>query len=203
MVVGEDAQLKGFSGARRAKQWLESTMRVRGAYANTDSPSCGRRLTVSWPHGGRTFSFDLGGSMRGEPYHHDSFCAEIKNYSQPGDQGVQFDAFLAKCYVAAQLGHHLSDHFMWITWAPFRVNSWSTLNSPDQVEAAVLQHSQQIFNTTDTDQARQQIDRALAASVAKRLWLIVLSDKQETLVPLKDWQAIVAAELTRREDSSW
>ncbi|WP_329503704.1 hypothetical protein RFN58_42305 [Streptomyces iakyrus] len=43
MVVGEDAQVKGFSGARRAKQWLEGTMRIFGAYANTDSESCGRR----------------------------------------------------------------------------------------------------------------------------------------------------------------
>ena len=32
MVVGEDAQVKGFSGARRAKQWLEGTMRIFGAY---------------------------------------------------------------------------------------------------------------------------------------------------------------------------
>lgn len=141
--------------------------------------------------------------MRGEPYHHDAFCAEIKNYSQPGDQGVQFDAFLAKCYVAAQIGHHLSDHFMWITWAPFRANSWATLDSPGQVETAVLQHSERIFGTTDTDQARLQIDRALAQAVAERLWLIVLSGKQETLVPLKDWEAIVAAELTRRNDGSW
>ncbi|MEE1740075.1 hypothetical protein ACFXPV_06765 [Streptomyces sp. NPDC059118] len=203
MVVGEDAQLKGFSGARRAKQWLESTMRIRAAYANTDSPSCGRRLTVPWPYGGHTFSFDLGGAMRGEPYHHDAFCAEIKNYSQPGDQGVQFDAFLAKCYVAAQAGHHLSDHFMWITWAPFRANSWSTLQSPEQVEFAVLQNCERIFGTADVAQAREKLDRALARSVAERLWLIVLSEKQETLVPLRDWEAIVAAELTRRGDGSW
>ncbi|MEU3225109.1 hypothetical protein ABZ695_18370 [Streptomyces sp. NPDC006976] len=136
--------------------------------------------------------------MRGEPYHHDAFCAEVKNYSQPGDQGVQFDAFLAKCYVAAQAGHHLSDHFMWITWAPFRANSWSTLQSPEQVEFAVLQNCERIFGTADVAQAREKLDRALARSVAERLWLIVLSEKQETLVPLRDWEAIVAAELTRR-----
>ncbi|WP_225804235.1 hypothetical protein [Streptomyces sp. NK15101] len=199
MVVGEDAQLKGFSGARRAKQWLEGTMRIFGAYANTDSPSCGRRLTIPWPYGGRTFSFDLGGTMRGEPYQSDMFCAEVKNYSQPGDQGTHFDEFLAKCYVAAQIQHHLSDHFMWITWSPFRANSWSTLNSSDQVEAAVLQHRSRVFGTDDLDEARKLLDPELARSVAARLWLIVLSEKQETLLPLKDWAAIVAAELTRRE----
>lgn len=198
MVVGEDAQMKGFSGARRAKQWLEGTMRISGAYANTDSPSCGRRLTLSWPHGGRTFSFDLGGAMRGEPYQHDTFCAEVKNYAKPGDQGTHFDEFLAKCYVAAQIGHHLSDHFMWITWSPFRANSWSTLNSPEQVQAAVVQHSDRVLGTSDEEEAKERLDGNLAKSVAERLWLIVLSDKQETLLPLRDWASIVAAELVRR-----
>ncbi|XIG78617.1 hypothetical protein C1N81_38950 [Streptomyces sp. SGAir0957] len=141
--------------------------------------------------------------MRGEPYDHDTFCAEIKYYSQPGDQGPHFDAFLAKCYVAAQNEHHLSDHFMWITWAPFRANAWSRLNSPEQVEAAVLQERERIFDTVDAEVADRLLDRDLARSVAERLWLIVLSGKQETLVPLKDWEAIVAAELTRRNDGSW
>lgn len=176
-------------------------MRIFGAYANTDSESCGRRLTLSWPYGGRTFSFDLGGAMRGDPYQNDIFCAEVKNYAQPSDQGTQFDEFLAKCYVAAQAQHHLSDHFMWITWAPFRANSWSILNSSGQVETAVLQHSSRVFGTSDTEEARELLDAELAQSVAERLWLIVLSDKQETLLPLKDWAAIVAAELTRREGS--
>ena len=191
--------MKGFSGARRAKQWLEGTMRICGAYANTDSPSCGRRLTLPWPYGGRTFSFDLGGTMRGDPYQNDTFCAEIKNYAQPGDQGTHFDEFLAKRYVAAQAQHHLSDHFMWITWAPVRANSWSTLDSPHQVETAVLQHRERVFGISDLDEARKLLDADLVQSVASRLWLIVLSGKQETLLPLKDWAAIVAAELVRRE----
>jgi hypothetical protein len=136
--------------------------------------------------------------MRGEPYQHDTFCAEVKNYAKPGDQGAHFDEFLAKCYVAAQIGHHLSDHFMWITWSPFRANSWSTLNSPEQVQAAVLQHSDRVLGTSDQEEAQGLLDSNLAKSVAERLWLIVLSDKQETLLPLRDWASIVAAELVRR-----
>jgi hypothetical protein len=68
------------------------------------------------------FSFDLGGAMRGAPYHGDMFCAEVKNYQHASDQGTQFDEFVAKCYIACQTGHLLSDHLMWITWAPFRAN---------------------------------------------------------------------------------
>ncbi|MFD7091993.1 hypothetical protein [Streptomyces sp. NPDC056730] len=68
-------------------------------------------------------------------------------------------------------------------------------------ETAVLQHSSRVFGTSDPEEARKLLDAELAQSVAARLWLIVLSDKQETLLPLKDWAAIVAAELTRREGS--
>ncbi len=201
VAVGEDAQLKGFSGARRAKQWLEGTMRIFGAYANTDSESCGRRLTLPWPYGGRTFSFDLGGSMRGEPYQHDTFCAEVKNYTQPSDQGTHFDEFLAKCYVAVAANHHHSDHFMWITWSPFRATTWSTLSTPDQVTKSVLAHSDRVLGTADEAKARELLNEETVNAVAQRLWLLVLSDKQETLVPLKDWAAIVAAELVRRGES--
>ncbi|TKA11779.1 hypothetical protein [Actinacidiphila oryziradicis] len=198
MAVGEDAHLKGFSGARRAKMWLEGTMRISGAYANTDSASCARRLTLAWPHGGQTFSFDLGGAMRGAPYRGDMFCAEVKNYQHASDQGTQFDEFVAKCYIACQTGHLLSDHLMWITWAPFRANSWAQLDSPKHVESAVLQHRDRVFGTDDMAVARSRMAPEVVEMVADRLWLIVLSEKQETLVPLKDWEAIVAAELIRK-----
>jgi hypothetical protein len=46
--------------------------------------------------------------------------------------------------------------------------------------------------------ARSRMAPEVVEMVADRLWLIVLSEKQETLVPLKDWEAIVAAELIRK-----
>lgn len=87
---------------------------------------------------------------------------------------------------------------MWITWAPFLVTSWSTLNSPERVVDAVVTHRTRIIGDVSEEEARDQIDGDIAASVAERLWLIVLSQKQETLVPLLEWQAIVASELRKR-----
>ncbi|MGI5348347.1 hypothetical protein ACQEU8_09135 [Streptomyces sp. CA-250714] len=84
-MVGEDAHFKGISGAKRAKLYLEGTMRISGAFANTDSGAWVRKLTLAWPEGGQTSSFDLGGSMRGAPYHGDQFCAEVKHYQGPKD----------------------------------------------------------------------------------------------------------------------
>ncbi|MGW7542149.1 hypothetical protein ACWGKQ_13650 [Streptomyces sp. NPDC054770] len=198
MAVGEDAHLKGISGAKRAKRYLEGTMRVSGAFANTDSPSCARKLTLDWPRGGQTFSFDLGGSMRGKPYHSDHFCAEVKNYQGPGDQGPHFVEFLAKCYVAQTQGYLFGDHYMWITWAPFAVKTWSQLNSTEKIEAAVIQHRERIFGDVSETEARSLIDQSTVKDVSARVWLIVLSEKQETLLPLDEWRAIVAGELTRK-----
>ncbi|MFG2792597.1 hypothetical protein [Streptomyces sp. NPDC048419] len=198
MAVGEDAHFKGISGARRAKVYLEGTMRISGAFANTDSPACAKKLTLGWPYGGQTFSFDLGGSMRGKPYQADYFCAEVKNYQSPGDQGTQFVEFLAKCYVAHSQGYLLGDHYMWITWAPFLVNSWAQLNSQEKVESAVILHRQRVFGNTSEEYAESQLDVSVAKAVSERIWLIVLSEKQETLLPLNEWRAIVASELTRK-----
>ncbi|MFD9868050.1 hypothetical protein ACFXI8_29960 [Streptomyces niveus] len=126
------------------------------------------------------------------------FVAEVKNYRHASDQGAQFDEFVAKCYVARSTGYLLGDHFMWITWTPFRAQSWSQLDSSEHVVHSVLQHSARVFGTADRAAAEAQMDLSVAQEVAARIWLIVLSDKQETLVPLKDWEAIVAAELIRK-----
>ncbi|MEV8066182.1 hypothetical protein AB0P32_08570 [Streptomyces sp. NPDC085995] len=195
-MVGEDAHLKGISGAKRAKLYLEGTMRICGAFANTDSDAWARKLTLAWPEGGQTFSFDLGGSMRGAPYHGDQFCAEVKHYQGPADQGTHFVEFLAKCYVADQEKYLFGDHYMWITWAPFNVNSWSQLHEPQRIESAVVQHRQRIFGDVSEDEARKRIDANAVQSVSERVWRIVLSEKQEGLLPLTEWRAILAHELT-------
>lgn len=173
-------------------------MRISGAFANTDSPSCAKKLTRKWPYGGQTFSFDLGGSMRGEPFQSDQFCAEVKNYQSSGDQGTHFFEFLAKCYVAQSEEYLFGDHYMWITWAPFLVTSWAQLSSPEKVEEGVIQHRERIFGTPSEEEARRQIDASVVKGVAERIWLIVLSEKQEKLLPLKEWRGIVAHELTLR-----
>ncbi|MCC5032611.1 hypothetical protein DMH02_004935 [Streptomyces sp. WAC 00631] len=198
MVIGEDAHLKGLSGARRAKLYLEGTMRISGAFANTDSPACARKLTRKWPHGGQTFSFDLGGSMRGEPFHANQFCAEVKNYRNGSDQGTHFSEFLAKCYVAQKGDYLFGDHYMWITWAPFSAKSWSQLCSSEKVTEGVIRHRDRIFGSISEQSARLRVDASIAKDVASRTWLIVLSEKQEQLLPLAEWRGIVAHELTLR-----
>lgn len=171
-MSGEKIHAIGADGASRAKRWLEGTTRVLHVWTNPEDEA---KLTFTWASKG-TFSFDLGGTMQGGELHNKNFYAEVKKYSASGDQGTEYPKYLAKCYLALKQSPSMCDHFMWITWAPFLVSKWSDLMTADYVAECVTKHSAKTLGSAkakpDTDHCR---------SVAQRLWLIVLSDKQEVL----------------------
>ena len=67
---------------------------------------------------------------------------------------------------------------MWITWAPFSVTKWPKLMTADYVAESVTlaKHREKALGADDADP-----DPDHCLDVAQRLWLIVLSDKQEVL----------------------
>jgi len=182
-AVGEEAQRKGEDGARRAKRWLDATTRVTKSWTNEDAVHASR-LSFTWPHGGQPFSFDMGGLLKGEPFDGHFFMAEVKNYYAALDQGTLYDDWLAKCYVVRKQQPVLADHFMWITWAPFRIGDWPDLMTADIVRKALRgkANKKRVFNAEPDDDIDSVIDESLVAEVVDRLWLIVLSEKQERLV---------------------
>ena len=62
----------------------------------------------------------------------------------------------------------------------------------------MVRHRELLFGKVSEDQARDLADQEVIQTVADRVWLIVLSNKQETLVPLLEWRAVVEAELVRK-----
>ena len=174
MPTGEAIQAIGVDGADRAKRWLEGTTRVLHVWTN---PEDDKKLTFSWASTGE-FSFDLGGTLQGAELHGKNFFAEVKKYSSAGDQGTEYPKYLAKCYLALTQRPEWCDHFMWITWAPFSVTKWPNLMSAEYVAQSVKleKHRKRTLGTAD---AEPDLDHC--AEVARRLWLIVLSDKQEVL----------------------
>lgn len=174
MPSGEAIQAIGIDGADRAKRWLEGTTRVLHVWTNPEDEN---KLTFSWTTNGH-FSFDLGGTLQGAELHGKNFYAEVKKYATAGNQGTEYQKYLAKCYLALQQRPEMCDHFMWITWAPFSVSKWSKLMTADYVAEAVKgKHHRN--RTLGADDAEPNL--AHCAAVAHRLWLIVLSDKQEVL----------------------
>ncbi|MGA4777623.1 hypothetical protein ACPCUX_03700 [Cellulosimicrobium sp. AB352] len=193
-MVGEQSHQKGEDGVRRAKKWLDATTRVQASWTAYDDTASGK-LEFVWPYGGNQYSYDLGGVLAGGDYHLQHFLAESKKYDDASDQGTHFDKFLAQSYVTLDTDGRMADHFMWITWAPFRITTWTSLFSTGKIEDALLSdvNRQRVFGGVDVETARSQIDRDLAEEVSRRIWVIVLSDKQETLVISDDERAQVVA----------
>lgn len=176
-MAGEELHELGAQGARRAKRWLDRTTRADARWVTPDRVAV-PKLTFEWADGS-TFSFDLGGLLLGEALDGQEFLAEVKYYTSSGAQGKMYEEYLAKCYRAYSSRPDRCDNFMWITWAPFSVTSWATLCDAETVRTAVLQHRQKSLGVDDVASAEAVISGDLVAATAERLWLIVLSRRQE------------------------
>ncbi|SIO27062.1 hypothetical protein [Agromyces cerinus] len=198
-IEGESAQAKGADGARRAKRWLESTTRVSAQWVNPDPPAV-KKLRFTWPHGGQNFSFDLGGFLKHGDYDGEMFFAESKNYATPSDLPDHYSKFLAQCYVAYLDKPSFCDHFMWVAWSPHSINQWPNLMSEGYVRKHVLKHRDKVFGVESEEEARPLIDDDAVSAVAKRLWLIILSEKQETLVISKEHRGVIDKYETGKDD---
>lgn len=177
---GESLHDLGREGARRAKQWLESTSRVDACWVNPDKGAV-EKLTFEWPQGGQPFSFDLGGKLRYGAFDGKLFYAEVKKYSKALDLGTHYKDFLAKCYVAYLGAPRFADNFMWVSWAPHAATSWDELTTAAKVRESVVANAHRIFSPAGDVDAL--VDDDTCAAVAERLWILILSDKQEELVP--------------------
>lgn len=202
---GEQNQQIGDDGARRAKKWLDATTRVRHSYTNMDDGGPGK-LSFNWPNGGTSYSYDLGGVFRGKPFDNEVFVAESKKYTASSDQGTHFDKFLAQTYCTLDNHSRLAQHFMWITWAPFRVTTWSTIASSENIRKAIHLHADKVFSLNNDQPSNERtteiddlIDQEIIDYMTANIWMIVLSDKQEQLVISVNDRAELAKIWTERE----
>jgi hypothetical protein len=203
-IKGESLHRKGADGARRAKSWLEGTSRARVSWVNPDKGAVAK-LTRYWPQDGEPFSFDLFGTLQTEELNqhgvidNDGFYAEVKNYTSASDLGTHYSEYLAKCYVMLLLKDPFADHFMWISWHPHNVKTWNELCTAGTVSNAVMRDRKRIFDPTLSDeQALAEGDSDLCEEVAKRLWLIILSEKQETLTLSEHNLGLIRADEVKR-----
>lgn len=186
-MSGEELHKIGRDGAIRAKDWLERTTRVDVKWIN---PGLVEKLEFQWTDGTK-FSFDLGGCLRSGEFHGQEFYAEVKKYSTVGNQPGEYEEYLAKCYRAFSLLPARCDHFFWITWHPFSQTKWQRLCGPDEVESAVKAHSAKCLGDSS-------LSREMCETVADRLWLIVLSDRQEELtIEEADLDHVIALQRSR------
>ncbi|MFD3848727.1 hypothetical protein ACFWVB_22880 [Streptomyces microflavus] len=178
-MSGELLHSKGEEGARRAKHWLDATTRANARWVNPN-PTAIPKLTFEWAQGS-TFSYDLGGILIGGDLDGQEFLVESKFYQTDGDQGTLYVEYLAKCYRAYVTRPDRCDNFMWITWHPFSLKKWAKLCSEGEVRSAVLAYPEKALGC-EVEEAASQVDDEACKAVAERLWLILLSERQENLV---------------------
>jgi hypothetical protein len=200
-VAGEEAPKLGDSGLQRAKQWLDASTRVKGTYTQTEYPYA-ELIHFPWPYGSREpFSFDLGGTFRGEALEDQSFVAEVKNYKNESNLPVHFRNFLAKCYVA--LGHRptVCDHLLWISWAPFQAKSWDRHATERKVREAILhpENIRYVLGVDNEHDGMRKLDTERTVRVADRIWLITLCQQQEQLVLTAEHWLEVTSKILARE----
>ena len=170
-MAGETTHVIGQDGVERARTWLEKTGRVQvyfTVYEVGVAPFLTFRNTTD-----SEFTFDMCGVLNLDEGKA-PFYGEVKKYSSVGSQPEKHTEYLAKCYRATSMDKK-PYHFMWITWHPFSQTKWSKLCTAEEVRAAVDEHK---TNYCGDD---QDIDEDLCDELADRLWLIVLSDRQERL----------------------
>jgi hypothetical protein len=197
LVSGEEVHARGADGARRAKFQLESTGRANVLWLQPDKIAVSK-LTFEWANGG-TFSFDMGGVLRGEGIDGLEFLGESKAYKNASDQGVHYRKYLAQCYRAFQLRPDRCDRFYWITSSPFLVNSWGELQTSDWVRNSVLAHHDKVFATSLEDEARELVSDKTCKEVAERLKFYFLSDGLEELTLTKEHLGLIRNYDTMKE----
>jgi hypothetical protein len=198
-MPGEAMHQKGADGARRAKTWLDATTRTRASWTNEDTVAAGR-LTFNWPHGDQNeFSFDVGGILFDAPFDNHQFVAEVKNYSGDG-LGPDFDDFLAKCYFVARDHPKLANQFMFITWHPFRIKTWTQLTNRESVVNGCMtaKNRKRLLGTDDQAEAQKALDQDVIDELCGALWLFVLSEKQEQLLISLEDRALIVQERVKR-----
>lgn len=84
--------------------------------------------------------------------------------------------------------------------APHSITDWPKLTTSDYVRTHVLKHRERVFGTKDEAAAAALVDEDVVSAVASRLWLVVLSAKQETLVISKEHRSIIEAYETRKAE---
>lgn len=189
-MTGEELHAMGADGLRRAKLWLEATTRAEVHWLNPD-PAAVPKLNFDWETGG-SFSFDVGGVLRGGEVDAKEFLAECKLYKAAQDQPQLYKEYLAKCFRVWKVAPSRADNFMWITWAPFSAKTWDKLCTAERVREAVMANENRVGaeNVTTLEED--------CAAVAERLWVIVLSERQErSLTMSREHLAVIKFHVTK------
>jgi hypothetical protein len=187
----EEEQEIGREGVARVKRLLEGTLRFSlpyNAYQHRE------RVTLTMLTG-HLETYDLNGDVLNEHgQERTRLFIESKNVDGAGSQGLEFKRFLAQAYSATRhpIDQGLPDpkyEFMWATTCPWKGDGFRRIATADEVSGAV-----EWDKTRDPDELLMgrkmakvvpddhNIDHELVRTVATRIWVWVISERQDEMI---------------------
>jgi hypothetical protein len=119
---------------------------------------------------------------------------EVKKYNVIGKQPVEYIEYLANAYsiTARDVSREMDRkrEFMWLTWHPFHQNKWSKLTSKEEIRKALAVYPECLGG--------EEIDESIIDLVSNRLWLLMLSKRQDSLFLTREELYRVQAILQRK-----
>ena len=189
MAEAEEVQELGREGVGKIKRWLEATTFMELNWNVYEDPAM---CTLPCLNDQRK-KFDLVGSFIG--INRNPIAIECKRYTSAGAQHKYFKEFLATAYSNILHDRRVinSDpkrEFFWVTTHPFQIKEWTTLATEEKVYEAISENPK-LVNTAD-------IDQKLVRSVADRIWILVMHEKQESISLTHDELMEVLTRLKRK-----
>lgn len=179
-MAKETAQRIGYEGLHEIKEWLEATTRFAFSYTVWDSePMCTRECLD-----GTRKALDLEGNTVGKPGERPRpVSVECKKYTTVGGQAEGYREFLAVAYANTAYtidsgGVDAERNFLWVTYHPFSQSKWS--------ELLTVSHLRECVEEYDSFLAGQKVDDDLLATVAQRVSVMVVGQRQVDLRLSKD-----------------
>lgn len=189
MSVAEAVQKDGMEGVDLAQRWLESTTWIELPFNVYDNAAVCTLTKLN----GRVKRYDLFGSIFTKPPR--PLYVEVKNYdSYGGKQAGEYIEFLANAYSITakdiQSGQDGRREFMWVTTHPFSLKEWSGLTSPSAIKEALEKYPEVLLDGA--------ADVNLLDVVSDRVWLLVLSRRQEQLMLTREELSLIEAQINRK-----
>ncbi|MBK1785595.1 hypothetical protein [Prauserella cavernicola] len=197
-MSAEEAHELGRDGVFRVKQYLEGTTHLRLPWTAYDHVNLCKRQRLD----GSKKTYDLAGHFLGERRR--PLFVEAKKYTTAGAQGTLYLEYIADVYsITARAQREEMDdgaEFMWITWHPFSQGAWPRLLSHEYVYEAVEKHVDSLqLGGGDGNAESAEPDKELCRTVADRLWLVVLTDRQQEELTLTAEELKLAMMHLKRE----
>lgn len=187
-MPAEETQEQGRQGAVNVKRWLEATMRFElryDAYVNSV------RTTLDIVGGRKTF--DLRGNHFDENYDQPvEIYVEVKSYTTDKNLASEWIDFVANAYSATHLAWDRMDRdpmweFMFASTHPWSPAKFWTATEPESVRAACTARPDLIPPGGVID---ERVD-----AVSSRLYLWLISRRQDDLTMAKKFRGLVLAEI--------